>query len=397
MATSIAVATTITTVAVTSIAVGPASADVLPPTGAPDWSGMDVRHVGPPSGSKPGQLLGQVPLASHLSVPAAGTAVRIHYVTPDQHRKTASSTGVVFLPRGKAPAGGWPVIAWAHGTVGLGDSCTPSAQPRSARDAHYLSHWLRQGYAIVGTDYAGLGTPGLMSYLNGSTEAHSIVDSVKAARKTGLPLAKRWTIVGQSQGGGAALAGAHQATALSRGTGLDYRGVVATGTPANIEHIVSLAGPYAVAPLPTGLATYMAYIFAGFGEARPDLHVERILTPLGRRMVAQAKTRCYPEMSTSVERTIGHWFNAPLRSIPGVLGALTAYMGTPIDGYDRPIFLGQGLLDIDVPAPSSLSLYAQLRANNQPVELHVYPNRDHSGTVYASTADSTPFLARIMR
>ncbi|MCB1293873.1 MAG: prolyl oligopeptidase family serine peptidase, partial [Gordonia sp.] len=86
-----------------------------------------------------------------------------------------------------------------------------------------------------------------------------------------------------------------------------------------------------------------------------------------------------------------------LSSLPNVRAALTEYMGTPYRGYDRPIFLGQGLLDKDVPAPSALSLYAQMKANNQPVELHVYPDKDHSGTVLASLKDSTPFVARIMR
>lgn len=383
--------------AISALTPGTAAADQLPPTVSPDFSGMDVRTTAPPVGARAGQLLGHVPMAPRLSVPGAARALRIHYATPNQHGVVASSTGVILIPHGTAPSGGWPVIAWAHGTVGLGDDCTPSAQPRFARDSVYLSHWLRQGYAVVGTDYVGLGTPGLMSYLNGSLEAHSIVDSVKAAQQSGLPLAKRWAIVGQSQGAGAAMAGAHAAAALSRGTALDYRGVVATGTPANIEHIVSLLGPHAVLPLPAGLAAYLGYILAGFDDSRPDLHVERVLTPVGERVVAQAMTRCYPEMTAGVERVVGRWFSAPLRSIPAVLPALTRYLGTPVTGYDRPIFLGQGLFDVDVPAASSLSLYAQLRANNQPVELHLYPDRDHSGTVYASVRDSTPFLARIMR
>ena len=62
----------------------------------------------------------------------------------------------------------------------------------------------------------------------------------------------------------------------------------------------------------------------------------------------------------------------------------------------RPIFLRQGTQDIDVPAASALVLYTQLKVNNQPVQLHVY-DTDHSGTVYASIRDSTPFLAAIMR
>ena len=43
------------------------------------------------------------------------------------------------------------------------------------------------------------------------------------------------------------------------------------------------------------------------------------------------------------------------------------------------------------------SLYAQMLAAGQPVEFHLYPDQDHSGTVLASLPDSTPFLKRIMR
>ena len=111
-----------------------------------------------------------------------------------------------------------------------------------------------------------------MSYLNASSEAQSIVDSVKAAHQMGLPLADKWAIVGQSSKAPEQRWPAHTTRRrLSGGTALDYRGVVATGAPANIEHIVALLGPYETVPLPVGLATYMSYIMAGFSEARPDL------------------------------------------------------------------------------------------------------------------------------
>ncbi len=74
---------------------------------------------------------------------------------------------MVFVPQGTPPEGGWPVLSWAHGTVGLGDACAPSRNPRSQRDANYLGHWLSQGYAVVATDYIGLGTPGVHPYLQG--------------------------------------------------------------------------------------------------------------------------------------------------------------------------------------------------------------------------------------
>jgi hypothetical protein len=59
----------------------------------------------------------------------------------------------------------------------------------------------------------------------------------------------------------------------------------------------------------------------------------------------------------------------------------------------RPIYLGVGLLDRDVPPQSTLTFYDELVANNQDVTLRVYPDDDHSGTVLASLPDSTPFLA----
>lgn len=386
-------------VALTAIvisAVGPATAEDAAAQRAPVWSGLDARTYPGPIPA-PGTLIRQVPLDRSVTLPAAGRAYRILYATRDIRNRPAVSTAAVFLPKSPPPPGGYPVLAWAHGTVGLGDDCTPSAQPRIARDTRYLGHWLEKGYAIVATDYAGLGTPGLMSYLNGKAEAHAIVDSVIAAHQMGLPLARKWAIIGQSQGAGAALAGARDANRLSAGRALDYRGVVATGTPANIEQVIALAGPLP-ATLPPSLTAYVSYVWAGFSDARPDLRPLAVLTPEGRRIIALARTTCYQSLKPLVRgKSLRDIFSAPVSSIPGARAALAEYMGTPYSGFDRPIFLGQGLRDVDVPAPSALSLYAQMRAAGQPVELHVYPDQDHSGTVIASMRDSTPFLARIMR
>lgn len=363
----------------------------------PNWSGLDARHYDapiPPAGT----LIQEVPLDPALSVPGAARAYRILYSTVDQHDSPAVSTAAVFVPRGEAPAGGWPTIAWAHGTVGLGDDCTPSAQPRSERDVEYLTHWLDQGYAIVGSDYAGLGTPGLMSYLNSVATAHSVVDSVIAMHEMDLPLSRKWAIVGQSQGGGAAVNSARWATEFSRGTGLDYRGVVATGTPFNVESVVKQAGPDMALPPNLGPAanSYTGYILAGLRDARPDLDINSVLTPAGRAAVDKAEVLCKPDLDQQLTgMTPTGYFSAPLATLPGAAEAIDAYLGTPTSGYDRPIFLGVGMLDHDVPPNMSLQLDEQLRANGQDVTLKVYPEEDHSGTVLASIPDSTPFLAAV--
>lgn len=376
----------------------PAFADDDPGFPVPQWSGLDARDSSAPAGADPGELVAQTELDPALSLPAASVARRFLYTTKSSaDSDVTTSTAAVFIPGGAVPDGGWPVIAWAHGTTGLGDDCTPSALPRSDRDAAYLGHWLRQGYAIVATDYAGLGTPGLMQYLGTEAAGRNLVDSVMAAQYLDLPLAKRWAVIGQSQGAGAALGAAQRATRLSAGSGLDYRGVVATGTPAYIEYPGTLFGP-TVPPfaLPRALTTYMLYILAGFLDARPDIDTRSALTPRAEQLIDQARTLCLPAMGELTDdvdsRTL---FSRPLADVPGLSAAVHAYMATPDRGYDRPIFLGQGLYDTDVPAPFALTLAAALTANGQPVTLRVYPT-DHSGTVNASIADSTPWLARLM-
>ncbi|WP_090515721.1 prolyl oligopeptidase family serine peptidase [Mycolicibacterium neworleansense] len=364
---------------------------------APNWSGLDARLYDAPIPAA-GTLIEAVPLDRALTVPGAASSYRILYSTVDQHDSPALSTAAVFIPHGEVPEGGWPTIAWAHGTVGLGDDCAPSAQPRSARDSEYLTHWLDQGYAVVGSDYAGLGTPGLMSYLNSVATAHSVVDSVIAMHHMDLPLSPKWALVGQSQGGGAAVNSARWATEFSRGTGLDYRGVVATGTPFNVESIVKQSGPDMALPPNLGPAanSYTGYILAGVREARPDLNIDSVLTPAGLDAVNKAETLCKPQLDEALTgMTPTGFFRAPLATLPGAADALDAYLGTPTSGYDRPIFLGVGLLDRDVPPSMSQQLGDQLRANGQDVTLKIYPDEDHSGTVLASIPDSTPFLAAV--
>ncbi|BDH56599.1 hypothetical protein MTP03_15380 [Tsukamurella sp. PLM1] len=280
-----------------------------------------------------------------------------------------------------------------------GGRLRPIGEPRSARDREYLGHWLAQGYAIVASDYAGLGTPGLMSYLNSVSTAHNVVDSVVAAHgDRSLPLAKKWAIVGQSQGGAAAVNSARHATAFSAGSGLDYRGVVSTGTPFRIEEIVKKAGPSMKLPggLSSAATAYTAYIVAAFREAEPQLDVNSVLTPAGKAAAAKAEVQCYAQLSESLTGADpSGFFSRDLSTLPGSGAALDEYMGTPTTGYDRPVFLGVGLKDKDVPVQSSIALAAALRKGGATVELHQYPDADHSGAVLESMKDSTPFLARV--
>ncbi|QLY32211.1 lipase family protein [Nocardia huaxiensis] len=336
------------------------------------------------------------PLAAVATPPGAARAERFLYRTSTARDEPATASAAVYFPSGDAPAGGWPVIAWAHGTIGMGDECAYSIAGPGARerDWAYLGTWLQQGYAIVAADYAGLGTPGDHPYLNGVVEAHNVVDSVQAATRQYDSLSNRWVVVGQSQGGGAAVLTARYATEFG-GPELDYRGAVGTGVPAYIEDALLPLGP-GVPPIKLGAHTtaYVLYILNGLRTTYPELNIDSYLNDSGRNWVDRANSSCLEPFGNELSAagvTLGSMFSRPLAQIPDLPGLLTRYMGLPESGYDRPLFLGQGLTDTDVLTPATLLWAAKLQANAQPVTLHTYP-ADHSGTVNASLADSIPFV-----
>ena len=79
------------------------------------------------------------------------------------------------------------MITYAHGTTGSADTCAPTRGYDAGTLVSYayplLKRWLKAGYAVVRTDYEGLGTPGVHAYLGGPTEGRSVLDAVRAARK----------------------------------------------------------------------------------------------------------------------------------------------------------------------------------------------------------------------
>ncbi|HET8756339.1 MAG TPA: lipase family protein [Solirubrobacteraceae bacterium] len=113
-------------------------------------------------------------------------------------------SGSLAIPKGKPPKGGWPVITYAHGTTGSADACAPTRGYDAGSLVSYayplLKRWLKAGYAVVRTDYDGLGTPGVHGYLVGRSEGGSVLDAVRAARAFDHRLSKRFVIAGHSQG-----------------------------------------------------------------------------------------------------------------------------------------------------------------------------------------------------
>jgi hypothetical protein len=160
-----------------------------------------------------GQVVRQEPLGVNVE---GGKGLRVLYRTQRADGSYTFSSGMIFIPDNTNAGTPRPVVAWAHGTLGLGDACAPSRTVSPVGNIAWVSTMLKNGWVVTATDYAGFGTAGTQGYLVGGAEAHDVLNSVRAARH--IPQAKAgvtFAIWGHSQGGNSALFSAHEAAAYA--------------------------------------------------------------------------------------------------------------------------------------------------------------------------------------
>ncbi|WP_240963425.1 lipase family protein [Antrihabitans stalactiti] len=244
----------------------------------------------------------------------------------------------------------------------------------------------------MATDYAGLGTPGVHPYLDGPSEAHSLIDGVRAARAVDPRLSTKWAATGYSQGGHATLFAAHLANATA--PDLDYRGGVAIAPPTRLERLLPLAGPYVPKVPFSGTTTFFALILTALRAAHPELNLDSYLTPHGVEVLDGLEETCYADAEQKLNiGGIGDLLSRPLND-PALVSAFRQMVEVPTSGYDRPLMLAQGLNDDVVPPPLTADFGAELIANGVDVTIRVYPD-NHLDTVFSSQPDAIAFMHKI--
>jgi len=339
-----------------------------------------------------GTMIETAPLPAERGLVDAASAFSILYSSTDGVTGAGNVpvSGALFIPKGTPPKGGWPVVAWAHGTVGIGDDCAPSRNARSQRDATYLNGWLREGYAVVATDYQGLGTPGPHPYLNTRAEAYSVLDSVRAVLGAKLGLANKVLIVGQSQGAGAGFATAGYAQAYAPRVNL--LGTVATGVPYLNG---TLPQPSDIDSVDRTIA-YLMYIGEAAQEVDPALKADAVFTPEALPLVAESAKRCVGDMMGAVvkagltrRKTLSGDFAARYAPYLRGTGYATVHISTPV-------FIGTGEKDVDVPPLMQKALVRDACKAGTPIQFHLYKGLDHSGALNPSFADSRVFARSLL-
>ena len=389
----------------TAVTASSALAGKLPvPTTGPSVGdgGVSAFYVwGGPLPTRAGIMLREEPLPKTQLQPAAAQNIRVLYSSTDgvgDHERIAVS-GAIYLPKETPPKAGWPIVAWAHGTTGIADVCAPSWQTRSQRDKEYLDAWLSHGFAVVATDYQGLGTPGMHPYLLWRSEGYSVLDAVRAAlHRHPKQLRNEVVVAGQSQGSGAALGATFLAPTYA--PELKILGTVATGLVVTFRPAAGLKLPPKPAQYtdPTLMdPAYAILRIAGTDRSlHPDIDTSAFVTEKGRGLLHAALTSCVHdlfELSARENLTGAQVFSGDLAAIDA---DMEANFELPSASLAVPIFVGTGLADGEAGTDQQYNAVVGMCTAGTRVEWHTYPGLTHNGAVNVSLRDSLPFVQRLV-
>jgi len=278
--------------AICSLALTVLATACMAPPPAPPHVAVEVtttfprRPPAPPSTAEGFPKLGGVEPGSLISaevfdtidpniVATGATAWRIRYLSVSAVSAVAGSpvevTGLVIVPGGQAPSDGWRVIAYNHQNTGVIPGCGPSAYEDLANQWGPVTGLLQYGFAVVMTDYEGLGGPGRHAFLDSAALGRNVIDAVRAARGLRPDIGSRWVTVGTGLGGLAAWAANEQAA--SYGAGMDLVGAVARMPWTNLTGLAARAVQRSMTP--GQLAVYFQTVMAM--QATRGVDVQRFL------------------------------------------------------------------------------------------------------------------------
>ena len=239
------------------------------------------------------------------------TARLLVHTMPGIAGTPTQATTLLFVPRGTPPTGGWPIVAWAHGTTTPGQkTCAPSLTPTDldgglTRDgfksdyAYQIGKLVDAGYAVVAPDLEGLGPDAIVQhpYFGEASFARSLIAGVRAAREADPTLSNHYAVVGHSEGGHGALdVDRHAAEAPE----LNLIGIVAMAPYTSIAATAVLSGDRAKAETDPAKAQsfrvteqfQVMLMTAGLLAQSPDFDPGTVMGDDLKRVLPQFRASC---------------------------------------------------------------------------------------------------------
>jgi len=246
-----------------------------------------------------------------------------------------------------------------------------------------MNRWLEQGFAVVATDYQGLGGPGPHPYSQWQAEGRSVLDSIRAAHRARPDLLSGEAFIGgQSQGGGAALGAATLAAAYA--PDLDILGAVVTAPNSTYPD-----GPVSLPPRRSSVM-FLAFATGGLRDDGPG--IEDILSPDGLELLDIARRACTRDIVIRAQE-LGVASPLDLLTIaPERLDALRIpTTDLPLVPIGFPLMLATGQADETITPMRQYAVASALCASGNDVTWQVYDGMGHDGVMHRSLGDAFAF------
>lgn len=367
-----------------------------------------------PVAGKLGSLIKYESIATTVS---GAQAWKIAYLSSDVNGNKTIVTGIVVAPLSKSDSYKRPIMAWAHGTTGTAQNCGPSQvlDPAQPLNQYFLMNgtswtdfglpamnaFIKAGYVIVATDYQGLGGGGKHQYTVAATQAHDVINSIRAVTQLQEAQADTRAIVyGWSQGGGATLA-----VAGMQGY-LDHKDSV--NNKIKILGFVAMAPYDMAATFPTPVKskqeaseqlknisnlfstnvfnfTHYAQNLWGMVAAFPELKLSDILTDEGVEVVNKLMARkCMHAASDTLNFNYGDQYKSFLRSdIKNALAWVDAHIKGSVNPVTplAPVIIYWGTNDTTIPPIMGELYFKQMcKIGGQVIRVRLPGNQNHFTT-----------------
>jgi pimeloyl-ACP methyl ester carboxylesterase len=290
-------------------------------------------------------------------------------------------SGTVFVPLGAPPAGGWPVVAFGHGTTGIDEECAPSQSDSLMGMAGVVAGLTAKGFAAVMPDYEGLGAPGVHPYTDARTAGLNMIDAVRALRSTFKNVSTRWAAIGHSQGGAAAWAADERAHQYA--PELDLVGAVALSPAADVSKLVDKAQ---TSTLTSDQALAFVLVVESLARRFPDLNRDDYRHGAARRSW-DALTACAgPLLDRRAEAAVGL---APADVAPNSPVAATRMRqqlqrwALPQQALTAPLYVVYGSNDTLIDAQWTTDAIARACSLGGPIAWDLQPGKGHGDIDFA--------------
>ena len=349
------------------------------------------------SDAKPGDVLKFEPFnVSTLSIPPDLTAYKIQYVSTGLNGENVPATAFITLPYTTYPGQKPRLMAFAHGTIGVTPSCAPSSS-YNFYDYYTWQTLAIAGYAVVATDYAGLGNNYTThKYVNAVLNSEDTYWSVIAARRA-FPntFTRRWAAMGHSQGAGAVWGLSENPRVAGDQSG-EYIGGVALAPSARVFDLALESAKHQEQTGQASDSRFMPLIAKGIQAVNPPSTKLDFLSD-----AAEKRSELIDKLQLCLQASGTVTEGLPL----GGLTSPTAFLKSEQlkdfqikygaaqgkKGY-RDLLVLQGMADRTVNYNATkVSYRAACEAGNS-VRLSLYPGLDHRPVLTASVPEWMPWL-----